>query len=391
MFGNHVNKKLSAYCHGELSNEEERRTAEHLLHCRRCRKAYDEIRSGAGLAAQIKLERTPASLWTELEIKLGQIELPTPQPEKRSLFAQTPFKLAAGLAAALLLFTLFALRFYNRQRGPDPPDKPSSAPFWEVARIDGHPKIAERVFGDTGKLVLGEWLVTDDSSRAQISVGEIGEVQVEPNSRIRLLQARDDEHRLALSRGKLRAFIWAPPGKFFVDTPSAIAVDLGCSYTLEMNDDGQGLLHVTSGWVAFEWERRESFVPAEAECVTRPLLGPGTPYFNDASIEFQNSLAVVDTTKPDDLTRTAALDTVLRRARKRDALTLWHLLTRTSDIERGRVYDRLALLTPPPRGVTRAGVVGGDRAMIDKWWDKLGLGDTDWWRMWKGPVPSNTK
>ena len=29
--------------------------------------------------------------------------------------------------------------------------------------------------------------------------------------------------------------IWAPPGQFLVDTPSAMAVDLGCSYTLEVD------------------------------------------------------------------------------------------------------------------------------------------------------------
>src|SRR4030095_15328631 len=115
---------------------------------------------------------------------------------------------------------------------------------------------------ETGRLTTGDWLVTDDESRAQISVGEIGEVKVEPNSRIRLVQARDKEHRLGLARGKMQAFIWAPPGQFYVDTPSAVAVDLGCSYTLEVNDDGLGLLRVTLGWVAFEWEGRESFVPA---------------------------------------------------------------------------------------------------------------------------------
>ena len=32
---------------------------------------------------------------------------------------------------------------------------------------------------------------------------------------------------LALARGKMEAFIWAPPRQFFVDTPSAVAVDLG--------------------------------------------------------------------------------------------------------------------------------------------------------------------
>jgi hypothetical protein len=90
----------------------------------------------------------------------------------------------------------------------------------------------------------------------------------------------------------MQAFIWAPPRQFYVDTPSAVAVDLGCAYTLEVGDDGQGLLSVVGGWVAFEWQGRETFVPAMAMCVTRPRLGPGTPYFSDASEDFQNALAL---------------------------------------------------------------------------------------------------
>jgi hypothetical protein len=156
---------------------------------------------------------------------------------------------------------------------------------------------------------------------------------------------------------------------------------------LEVGDDGQGLLHVTMGWVAFEWQGRESFVPAGAMCITRPGAGPGTPYFDDASTDFQAALARFDLAGTD----TTALGAVLAGARERDALTLWHLLARTAGEQRGKVFDRLAELLPPPPQVTREGVLGGDHAMLDAWWDKLGLGDTEWWRMWKGPVPTQTK
>ena len=73
--------------------------------------------------------------------------------------------------------------------------------------------------------------------------------------------------------------IWAPPRLFFVDTPAGVAADLGCAYTLEVDDHGDGLLHVTSGWVALQLKDRESMVPAGASCATRPGVGPGTPFF----------------------------------------------------------------------------------------------------------------
>jgi hypothetical protein len=386
MFRNHVSQELSAYLHDQLSPDEASRIANHLRDCRSCREEFEQIKFGAALTGLLSPAQPPASLWNDLESRLNQAG----EESRRRRLGWQPLSIAAVFASFILIGLGVWWAFW-----PETKDQTitaiTEAPAWAVTKIAGQPRIDDRQIGETGKLAIGQWLVTDDSSSAQISVGEIGEVKVDPNSLIRLIDARDEKHRLRLTRGRMHAFIWAPPGQFFVETPSATAVDLGCSYTLEINEEGQGLLQVTNGWVAFEWEERESFVPADAMCVTRPVLGPGTPYFHTASEEFQNALDQFDQSKPGDPNRPFALDEILRIARKLDALTLWHLLNRTTESERGRVYDRLARLVPPPAKVTRPGVLSGDRAMIDAWWDELGLGNTDWWRMWKGPLPTKTK
>jgi hypothetical protein len=74
---------------------------------------------------------------------------------------------------------------------------------------------------------------------------------------------------------------------------------------------------------------RESFVPAGAECVTRPGQGRA-PYFADASTKFQQALSEFDAAKPDNAVRGEVLTTILAASRKRDALTLWHPLTRST-------------------------------------------------------------
>src|SRR6185295_11964349 len=112
---------------------------------------------------------------------------------------------------------------------------------------------------------------------------------------------------------------WAPPRLFFVDTPSAVAADLGCAYTLEVDDQGASKLSVTSGWVALELKDRESIVPAGASCDTRPGVGPGTPYFDDAPSVLREALKTVDF-NPDASVRSAALPWILDQARPRDSL-----------------------------------------------------------------------
>ncbi len=310
----------------------------------------------------------------------GPREFPAVQAAGRSTLSRPGFsalRRAAGVALAIAAMVFAAVLLWIR----------TPVPSYEVARLAGSPRIGAVPLAAGGRLRRGEWLLTDGASRARILIGDIGEVEVGPGSRIGLLEARNAEHRLMLQRGVMRAMIWAPPGRFFVSTPSAQAIDLGCSYTLEVDEDGNGILRVTSGWVAFEHEGRESFVPAGAACLTRVGAGPGTPYREDASDRMRAALLSLDFGPADTSARAAELGAVLDSARKEDALTLWHMLGLHDRLERERVWDRLAQLVPPPSGVTREGVLDSNRAMLDLWWNELGLGDAQWWRPWEQPWP----
>lgn len=237
---------------------------------------------------------------------------------------------------------------------------------WQVSSANSGP----------GRLQVGQTLETGAGEHATLEIGDAGMIEVEGNSRLRLERARRNEERMRLEHGLIHAFIWAPPRSFVVDTPSAVATDLGCFYTLEVGRDGAGLVRVSAGWVSFEHAGRESFIPAGAACQTRPGFGPGTPYREEAPAPLRQALQSFDFAHGGE----PALDIVLSAAGKDDAFTLWHLLTRSDPAEEPRVFDKLAALVPPPPGVTRAGILRGDRRMLDRWWDQLGLGDTGWWR-----------
>jgi hypothetical protein len=118
-------------------------------------------------------------------------------------------------------------------------------------------------------------------------------------------------------------------------------------------------------------------------CITRPGLGPGTPHYEDTSEAFRAALTMLDVKGGSAEARATALGRVLAEARERDVVTLWHLLARVDAGERDRVFDRLTQFVPPPDGVTRDGVRAGRQDMLDAWWDKLGLGTSNWWRVWK--------
>jgi hypothetical protein len=228
------------------------------------------------------------------------------------------------------------------------------------------------------RLRAGQLVETGASKSDAIESQSTGRVDIDPRSRLRLIASAENQQRFELQRGTIHALIWAPPGRFVVDTPSAKTTDLGCRYTLHVEPDGTGLLSVETGWVAFELNNRESFIPAGAACVTRPKLGPGTPWFSDAPESLKKALDAFDRT-PDN----ASLSAALRSARKRDALTVWHLMVRTQGTDRGEVFDRLAGLVTLPVNISREAVLRGDAEALDAAWNSLELGSTTWWREWK--------
>jgi hypothetical protein len=270
------------------------------------------------------------------------------------------------------------------RRGPLYSEGVSSG--WNVARIEGTPQIGkEFITNDDAhtKLRVGQTLETNASSRASISDEDLGEVKVDPSSRVRLLQADNNRKRIQLDVGTIHAMIWAPPGQFVVDTPSAVAVDLGCAYTLQVSPDGSGTIRTTLGWVGFHFNGRDSFIPAGAMCPTQPHIGPGTPYFEDAPEAFRNALTQLDFSTTTEEAHASALKIILSLARPRDGLTLWHLLSRTNGKNRELVYDRFAALVPPPPDVTRDGVLRLQSEMLGAWWNTLNLGDISIWRFWE--------
>ena len=190
---------------------------------------------------------------------------------------------------------------------------------------------------------------------------------MEPNSRVRLIASRAGEHRMALDHGQIRALIWAPPQMFFVNTPSSTAIDLGCAYTLRVDERGWGKIHVESGWVAFEHKGRESFSPQTAMCTTRPGVGQGRPLPGRRRAS-RRRFAILDFSPAQDIKAAEALDTIGERPPK-DALTVASAVARVAGGAR-RAYDRLPVMVPAC-GANARSCPGGDRARSKDGGNKL--------------------
>ncbi len=236
---------------------------------------------------------------------------------------------------------------------------------WEVRALEGTARIGgvQAQTSSQRKLTEGKWLETGNGSAARLNVGHIGRADIGPNSLLGLVRAKGTEHRLSLLRGTLRAQIWAPPRFFLVETPGALAVDLGCVYSLTIEPDGSGLLIVESGQVELIEGMRRVIVFAGNAATMQRGKGPGLPFPVTATPLFHAALAAYQLNPQPP----AMLDTLLARADSTSTITLWHLLAWVGSGQREQVYVRLAGLSPPPPDVTLAAVMRLERRALDKW------------------------
>jgi len=316
---------------------------------------------GDELAARVRaLPRDiepPAELWPDVAARLGRGPAPRPIPDPDRAWGLSSrfvsWRVRPALAAALVLAALGAGWLHLRSGG------------WRAEATAGAPVLA------SGTVITGA------TSSARLIVGRLGEVDVEPDSRVRLLAARP-EHRLALDVGTIRATISAPPRLFVVETPSATATDLGCQYTLAVDPRGGSLIHVTVGWVELSGFGETSVVPFDMSAYSRPGFAPGTPFADRASDSLKAALYRFDFEHGG----AGAVRTVLATATGGDVITLWHLVARTDGDVRLAVVERLAAFAPPPPGVSRAGALRLRGRDLRRWWDALpgSPGTPPWWQ-----------
>jgi hypothetical protein len=347
MFQRHVLDQLTPFVDEQLTPAAATRVSGHLATCMHCQAALERVQLATGVMRRVPLVEAPASIWSSLERALdrGESNFGTANPGTLA-----PWHLGTLALAAAVVLAIGAAMVWQSTRSTNP---------WDITRLDASARGA--------RVNIGEWIETGESARATIRIGEIGTVEIDPYTRMQVMVASRGEHRLNLARGRISAQIVAPPRLFFVNTPSSTVVDLGCAYTMEVDEAGVGRLRVTSGWASLEWDKLESLVPAGASAPTRPDVGPGTPVFDDASQKLRDAVLAFDYRGGG----SAALEVVLAEARARDTLTLWHLISRVDERDRPRVFDRIVALVPLPAGVGRDRALALDAATLKLWREEL--------------------
>ena len=194
----------------------------------------------------------------------------------------------------------------------------------------------------------------------------LGTVEVEAYSRVELVAASDHQQRLRLRQGALDVSIYAPPGKFYVETPAGTAIDPRLRLFGQRGRQRQRPAgRCARGWVGFRLGSAR--IAAAGGGGVQPARRPrvrARPGWPTPRSYFRRAVTVLDGPSSQE-EQAFALGTVLSQARPQDAFTLWHLLDRLPPESRPMVLRRLVQLVPAAAVVPRKRVLAGEQAARD--------------------------
>jgi len=259
----------------------------------------------------------------------------------------------AFLIAALVLFaTTFGVGLWLSQEiestitTTSQTDQHQTLNEWPMLRYSGSLQTPQT-------LTVGQWLTTANNERAQLQVADIGTLDISENSRIRIKHSiTDTEHRLELDHGTVNAHVDAPPKLLVIESDLGQIVDMGCAYTLAIDQNNEGYLHVTQGAVVIEQPNKKIhinahknptttklpiYLPAGARIESNQNHGLCLPFFDDSDAALIRVLRQIPHTPiPMSLFQ-----------RPQDSLTLWYALERVENSNVRRILSaRLLELVP---------------------------------------------
>ena len=239
--------------------------------------------------------------------------------------------------------------------------------YWKVTSLSGTPFISEEAMAKLDSIRDGEYIITNDSSRAELFITDIGKVLVEPNTKLMIVKGKDGRNKLSVIYGTIDADMKKVQEPVHVELPSAIAMDEGGSYKVTVDGSGDGLFYVKSGQVEVVSGNKQSVVPAGSLVMTKKDKGVGTPFSNLSSSVFKKALYNFDFGNCD----VSCVTTILNSANKNDAVSLVNMITQVEEQYKDRVYAKVASFVPPPHPVHRDSIPFIDEKEIEDWVTKI--------------------
>lgn len=347
----------------EISDENKIYIEQHLTECNDCKRYYFEVLSLNEKISKLPKNVNPkTNIWKSVEgkledenIKITQIsgnlftvsnitEIKNDNTQNEFIKPKNYLKYAVA-ASIVLILGIFSLPFlFNKS--VDLNSEGNVFGYWQVQKLKGNPTLSDKPLATLDSIREGEWIITDDSSEAMIKIEGIGDIIVEPKTKLRILKNEDGENKVYLEYGTINTNLSNSVKSivpFAVQTANGIVRDTkGGSYTFTMNENGDGMIFVKDGIVNFVSNGKESVIPSGKVCIVQALNGPGVPFSVNTSPQFKNAIMHFDENSGD----LSAINSVISTSGNQDLVSLINLMPRVSPEVQNVIYQRVQKLAP---------------------------------------------
>jgi len=358
-----VQENFDEFYNNELNSETKDLIQQHLDKCDECKKEYSAYTLLKNKAKLLKKEISPTTnLYSNIEkfitkeistanntvmkndiqikplsgniltIDFNEEKKPTPTTESQSFMGRNWYWFAS--AAAIILICSLVFSRYSEKNIYSAGEMSN----WKLVNLKGNALI-NGVKSDV--VNVGDWIQTDNESAVVLKIVNVGDISIEPNSKVRFIQSDDNVSRIEVSYGTVNTST-SQADKFILQTSNMKVQDKGSSYSFKVDDKGNGVIYVNNGIANIESGDRKAVVAEGKFCMYKPEFGVGIPFRKDAKPEFQNALFQYDFNNGG----TNAIYSAIASAMPEDYYSLLNLIPRVDEKTKYLVYNKLGRIAP---------------------------------------------
>lgn len=281
-----------------------------------------------------------------------KIKFQKEKPEKKRQFRINKKYIIYGLSLVLIVMALYYINFGGNN--------------WTIFSKYGLVTINDGPAHNNQKLSKGDLITTGEGSSATIEIQNIGKIKLSPESSIERLEA---DNTAKLIKGNLQISTESENDYLYLQVPRASVESyyLSNDYSISMDEIGNVITKVTSGWLQVVSENSISILPEGYSIRILEGKGISIPAFHISS-------SIVPAWLDQYLFeggKTETLNLILDASKEVDAITLWNLLKRVILGHRGLVYQKLNEYVPHPEGVTKEGALTLNEEMMHIWLEEI--------------------
>ena len=273
------------------------------------------------------------------------------KPERKKLKINKKF-IWGGLTVLVLIVAVYFLT--------------TSTKVWQVSSKSGTPSINNKALTQNEQFSRGDIVSTDASSTALIEIPDIGDIEIFSGTSFKRLEGN---YSAKLVNGKVNVNNENATERFSIEIPPAMIEDfyMANKYSVIVDERGNTIIEVTSGWLRIFSETIKSIVPQGYTLKVIKDAGISLPFRTGSNPEYSKLSEDFLFGGKKDMT----LDLLLTASSNTEAITLWNLLKRVEGVQREATYNRLHKLVPHPDAVKKKGILNLNPEMLQIWLEEI--------------------